>query len=43
MYSNEEMIVVAKMYYEMNLTQKEIAEKLSYSGPLISRIIEISG
>ncbi|MFJ8070053.1 aconitase family protein [Peribacillus sp. NPDC096447] len=40
MYSNEEMIVVAKMYYEMNLTQKEIAEKLSYSRPTISRIID---
>ncbi|MBK5482695.1 RNA polymerase subunit sigma-70 [Peribacillus sp. TH16] len=40
MYSNEEMIVIAKMYYEMNLTQKEIAEKLSYSRPTISRIID---
>lgn len=40
MYSNQEMIIVARMYYEMNLTQKEIAEKLRYSRPTISRIVD---
>lgn len=40
MYTDQEMIVVAKMYYEMNLTQKEIAEKLRYSRPTISRIVD---
>lgn len=40
MYTEQEMIVVAKMYYEMNLTQKEIAEKLRYSRPTISRIVD---
>lgn len=40
MYTNQEMIIVARMYYEMNLTQKEIAEKLRYSRPTISRIVD---
>lgn len=40
MYSREEMIMVAKMYYEMNLTQKQISERLPYSRPTISRIID---
>lgn len=40
MYSNQEMIIVARMYYEMNLTQKEIAEKLRYSRPTVSRIVD---
>ncbi|MCG7337102.1 sugar-binding transcriptional regulator [Sporosarcina sp. ACRSM] len=40
MYSQIEMIKVAKLYYEMNLTQKEIAEKLNYSRATISRIID---
>lgn len=40
MYSREEMITVAKMYYELNLTQKEIAEQLAYSRPTISRIVD---
>lgn len=40
MYTNQEMIIVARMYYEMNLTQKEIAEKLRYSRPTVSRIID---
>lgn len=34
------MIKVAKMYYEMKLTQKEISERLPYSRPTISRIVE---
>lgn len=40
MYTNQEMIIVARMYYEMNLTQKEIAEKLRYSRPTVSRIVD---
>ncbi|SFE91639.1 deoxyribonucleoside regulator [Bacillus sp. OV194] len=40
MYSKKEMIQVAKMYYEMNLTQKEISEQLNYSRPTISRIVD---
>ncbi|GEK32991.1 sugar-binding transcriptional regulator [Kurthia sibirica] len=40
MYSKLEMIQVAKLYYEMNLTQKEIADRLSYSRATISRIID---
>ncbi|MFJ7973263.1 sugar-binding transcriptional regulator [Psychrobacillus sp. NPDC096389] len=40
MYSKVEMIKVAKLYYEMKLTQKEIAEKLNYSRATISRIID---
>lgn len=34
------MIKVAKLYYEMNLTQKEIADKLNYSRATISRVID---
>jgi deoxyribonucleoside regulator len=34
------MIKVAKMYYEMNMTQKQISEKLRYSRPTISRIVD---
>lgn len=40
MYTEKEMIKVAKLYYEMKLTQKEIAEKLNYSRATISRIID---
>ncbi|WP_318507067.1 sugar-binding transcriptional regulator [Bacillus sp. T3] len=40
MYSRDEMIMVVKMYYEMKLTQKEISERLPYSRPTISRIID---
>lgn len=40
MYTDQEMIIVARMYYEMNLTQKEIAEKLRYSRPTVSRIVD---
>ncbi|NGP46695.1 sugar-binding transcriptional regulator [Bacillaceae bacterium SIJ1] len=40
MYSQEEMIRVAKLYYEMNLTQKEIAERLPYSRATISRMLD---
>jgi len=40
MYSEVEMITVAKLYYEMNLTQVQIAEKLNYSRATISRIID---
>lgn len=40
LYSKQEMIKVAKLYYELGLTQKQIAEQLSYSRPTISRILE---
>lgn len=40
MYSQEEMIRVSKMYYEMQYTQKEISEKLPYSRATISRILD---
>lgn len=40
MYSQEEMIRVAKLYYEMNLTQKDISERLPYSRATISRILD---
>jgi deoxyribonucleoside regulator len=40
LYSQQEMIKVAKMYYEMNMTQKQISEKLRYSRPTISRIVD---
>lgn len=40
MYSLDELIKVSKMYYELNYTQKQIAEKLNYSRPTISRMLE---
>lgn len=40
MYTREELIRVAKMYYELGLTQKEISERLKYSRPTISRMLD---
>lgn len=40
MYPVEDLIRVAKMYYEVGYTQKEIAEHLSYSRPTVSRMID---
>lgn len=40
MYSIEELIKVAKMYYEMGYTQKVIADKMNYSRPTISRMLD---
>jgi deoxyribonucleoside regulator len=40
LFSTEEMIKVSKMYYELKLTQKEISERLCYSRPTVSRIID---
>ncbi|MGM8212706.1 sugar-binding transcriptional regulator [Virgibacillus sp. W0430] len=40
MYSNDELIKIAKMYYELGLTQKQISENLNYSRPTISRMLE---
>lgn len=39
-YSTEELIKVAKLYYEVGDTQKTIAEKLNYSRPTISRMLD---
>lgn len=40
MYSTEELIKVAKLYYEVGDTQKKIAEQLNYSRPTISRMLD---
>jgi deoxyribonucleoside regulator len=40
MYENDELIKISKMYYEMGMKQKEISEKLSYSRPTISRMLD---
>ncbi|MET3508524.1 sugar-binding domain-containing protein [Halalkalibacter oceani] len=40
MYPKSELIKVAKLYYEAGLTQQQIAEKLLYSRPTISRMLD---
>lgn len=40
MYSDREIIRIAKKYYELGMTQKEIAEEENLSRPTISRILD---
>lgn len=40
MYPDEKLIKVSKMYYELGLTQKEISQRLNYSRPTISRMLD---
>ncbi len=40
MYTIREMVRIAKMYYELGMTQVEIAEKESLSRPTVSRILD---
>ncbi|WP_051331063.1 sugar-binding transcriptional regulator [Aneurinibacillus terranovensis] len=40
MYTIQEMIRVSKMYYELKMTQQEIAEKENISRPTVSRILD---
>jgi deoxyribonucleoside regulator len=40
MYTVQEMVRIAKMYYELKMTQVEIAEKENLSRPTVSRILD---
>lgn len=40
MYTTQEMVRISKMYYELKMTQQEIAEKENISRPTVSRILD---
>lgn len=40
MYNIHEMVRVSKMYYELKMTQQEIAQKENISRPTVSRILD---
>lgn len=40
MYDIHEMVKIAKLYYELGLTQQEIAERENISRPTVSRILD---
>ena len=40
LYETTNLVKVSKLYYEMNLTQKEISELLNFSRPTVSRMLD---